>query len=192
LAALVLLWLFVQLTVRGHGPLKRFAIASAALPLAWPFAHEHDFTLLLFPAVFALRRSDGALRLVAILGTLLVAVDWLGLAQRPGGLPQTIALTVAVSLAIGVLARKPWSAVVVGAIAVAAVIYAGSIAAALPADFHVDHAASVTSVWAAEQHASGIDRLDPVWGSLRAVSLLGCALLWFIVGSTKSESRASA
>jgi hypothetical protein len=202
LTALVLLWLFVQLTVHGHELLKRFAIASAALPLAWPFAHEHDFTLLFFPAVFALRRSDGVLRLVAILGTLLVAVDWLGLAQRPDGLPQTIALTAAAALAILILARRQaWSTLVIGVLAVAAVIYLGGIAAAhplpiwpdaLPANFHVDHAASVTTTWAAEQHASGIDRLDPLWGILRALSLAGCLLLWFIVSSTRSESRASA
>jgi len=198
LAALVLLWLFVQLTVHGHEPLKRFAITSAALPLAWPFAHEHDFTLLFFPAIFALRRSDGTLKLVAILATLLVAVDWLGLAQRPDGLRQTIALTAAAALALVVLARGlPWSKLVIGMLAVAAVIYLGGIAAAhplpiwpdaLPANFHVDHAASVTAVWAAEQHASGIDRLDAFWGTLRAFSLGGCALLWFASSRTRGAT----
>jgi hypothetical protein len=201
LAGLVLLLLFAQLTIHGHEPLERFAIASAALPFAWPFAHEHDFTLLFFPAVFALRRSDGALGLVAILGALFVAVDWLGLAQRPDGLPQTIALTAAAALAIAVLARKqPWSAIVAGAVAVAGIVYLGGVAAAhalpiwpdaLPGNFHVDRAASASAVWATEQHAAGIDRLDPLWGALRGLSLLGCLLLWFVTSSTRDASRSS-
>jgi hypothetical protein len=196
LTALVLLWLAVQLTTRGYGALERFAIASAALPLAWPFAHEHDFALLFFPAVFALRRSGGVLALVAAtVGTLLVAVNWLGLAQRPEARIQTIALTAAAAFAIVILTRRlPWPALGLGACAIAAIVILGSLAAthplpiwpdALPANFRVDHAASVTAVWAAEQHASGIDGVDPLSGALRALSLLGCLLLWITTSRTK-------
>ena len=198
LAAIVLLWLFVQLTLHGHGPLQRFAIASAALPLAWPFAHEHDFTLLFFPALFTLRRSDGALKVVAVAGTLLVAVDWLGLAQRPTALPQTLALTAAATLAIMILIRGlPWPTLAIGLATIAVIICLGGVAAAhplpiwpdaLPANFHIDHAASVTAVWAAEQHAAGIDRLDPLWGALRALSLVGCSLLWFAASNASKIS----
>ncbi len=199
LAALVVLCLIVQLTTRDYGPLERFAIASAALPLAWPFAHEHDLTLLFFPAVFALRRSRGILGIVAVLGTLLVAVDWLGLAQRPDALPQTIALTAAATLAIVILGRKlPWSTLAAGMIAIAAVAYLGGIAAAhplptwpdaLPANFRVDRAASVAAVWAAEQHAAGIDRFDALWASLRALSLAGCGLLWYAASTLRKMPR---
>jgi len=199
LAGVVVVCVILQLATGDRSSLERFAIASAALPLAWPFAHEHDFTLLFFPAVFALRRSGGALKIIAALGTLLVAVDWLGLAQRPDALPQTIALTAAATLALVILGRRlPWLTLAVGVLAVAGVVYFGGIAAAhplpiwpdaLPADFHVDRAASVTAVWAAEQHAAGIDRLDQVSGGLRGLSLVGCLFLWLVVSGTRSTSR---
>jgi len=189
LAALVLLRLFVQLTFHGRDDARRFAIASAALPLAWPFAHEHDLTLLFFPALFALRRSEGVVRIIAVAGALLVAVDWLGLAQRPDGLRQTLALTAAATLAMVILIRGlPWPTIAVGLMTIAAIVCLREVAAAhplpiwpdaLPANFHMDHAASATMVWAAEQHAAGIDRLDSIWATLRALSLAGCSFLWF-------------
>ena len=198
LAAIALLWLFVQLAFHGRGPLQRFAIASAALPLAWPFAHEHGFTLLFFPALSALRRSDGALRVIAVAGTLLVAVDWLGLAQRPTALPQTLALTAAATLAIVMLGRGlPWPTLGIGLGTIAVVIFLGGVAAAHPlpiwrdalsANFHIDHAASVTMVWVTEQHLAGIDRLEAVWGALRALSLFGCLLLWYATSRFKGAS----
>jgi hypothetical protein len=199
LTGLVVLGLVLQLAIGERTSLERFAIASAALPLAWPFAHEHDFTLLFFPALFALRRSSGALKIVAVLGTLLVAVDWLGLAQRPDALPQTIALTAAATLALVILGRKlTWSTLVLGMLAIGAVVYLGGMAAAhplpiwpdaLPANFQLDHTVSVTALWAAEQHAAGIDRLEPLWGALRALSLAGCVLVWLAVSATTRDPR---
>jgi hypothetical protein len=43
-------------------------------------------------------------------------------------------------------------------------------------------------VWFLEQHASGIDRLDPWLGLLRALSLLGCALVWYSIAARNSNA----
>jgi hypothetical protein len=44
-------------------------------------------------------------------------------------------------------------------------------------DFHASSSASVAQVWFAEQQRSGLLAVSPVWAALRALSLLGCALL---------------
>ncbi len=42
---------------RSYSATDRVAIACATLPLVVPFAHEHDLTIVLFPAILVLRRA---------------------------------------------------------------------------------------------------------------------------------------
>ncbi|MFZ1124817.1 MAG: glycosyltransferase 87 family protein, partial [Candidatus Baltobacteraceae bacterium] len=105
LAALALLLVTLQCATRRYDPVARVAVASAALPLALPFAHEHDFAVAFLPAVLCLRASSGARWQAAAFATLAAGVDWLGLAQRPSGVAATALLTLAAALALAVLAR---------------------------------------------------------------------------------------
>jgi hypothetical protein len=183
-AALVAL----QCATRRYGPLERVALAGAALPLALPFAHEHDFALAFLPAVLCLRTSTGTRWIAAACATLAVGVDWLGLAQRPTGVAATALFTLAAALALAVLARGPLRPYHFAPVAAAAlVLTAGGWAArhpvptwpqALPLDFHVPATLGAAATWHLEQVASGIATLDPAWGLLRLASLLGCAGLW--------------
>jgi hypothetical protein len=171
-----------------YAPNDRLALACAALPLALPFAHEHDFTIAFLPAVVAVRRARGGAWILAAVALLGVGVDWLGLAQRPTGAAQIVALDVAAALALVVLARdrlRPYHAFPL-AVALAAA-FAGAVAAhdplatwpdALGAGFRAPLALGAPAVWHLEQLRSGIGRLDPLWGALRLASLASCALVW--------------
>jgi hypothetical protein len=180
----------VQTASGRYSPLERLALACAALPLALPFAHEHDFTIAFLPALLAVRRARGTAWVLAAIATLAVSVDWLGLAQRPSGIAQAVILAIAGACALAVLARERLRvrhAIPLGM--AAAVALAGALAArhplptwpsALPAGFHVPPTLPAPVVWHAEQVLSGVAGLDPVWGALRLASLLGCALLWAV------------
>jgi hypothetical protein len=209
----------LQLASRRYDPVAGSALACAALPLALPFSHEADLAIVFFPALLCLRRARGALRWVAIAGTLLVAVDWLDLAQRTTPLPTLIALALCAALgaiALATLSRAPlrppssshrrFGGVSVTAFAVvplasvAIVALTGLLVArhpmpvwpdALPAGFHATARGerSSANVWALEQRASGLAVADPVWGALRLASLSGCALLWFAGSLTLNGRR---
>lgn len=200
--------LVVQCRSARYAPDDRLALACAAWPLALPFAHEHDFTIAFLPAVLAVRRARGAAWLVAALGTLAVAVDWLGLAQRPEGTAETMLLTLAAALALTALAREPLRARhAVPALAALIVVPLVSLVArghhlptwpdALPLGFHLPPTLPAAVVWRAEQLRAGIGSLDPVLGGLRLVSLAGCGLLWaacsrvFAAGATTAERRSA-
>lgn len=190
LALAVVALLCAQFISRRYDPNSRLALASAALPLALPFAHEHDLAIAFFPAILALRRAHGAAWVVAACAALLVGVDWLGLAQRPGAVMQPALLALAGALALIALARdrlRPYHFAPLG-IAVA-VALAGLLAATrplatwpygLPAGFHAAGTVPAAVVWHAEQILSGVATLDPASGVLRLCSLAGCALLWLV------------
>ncbi len=199
-ALAVLAVLARQCWSRRFNGVERYALAAAALPLAWPFAHEHDFALVFFPAVLTVRRANDRIAPLAALGALLIAVDWLGFAQRPLAGVQMLLLAIAAGLAMALL-RPPASAAnfvfartVLGVFSL--LLFAASKLArdhplpiwpdALPAAFTVNAHLPIAAVWALEQHASGIDALDPVWGALRALSLAGCAVLWYAASRTLS------
>jgi len=186
----------LQFASRRYDGVERFAILSAALPLTWTFAHEHDLALALFPALLCFRRRSGTAWLIGALGTMLVAVDWLGFAQRPSGLAQSMLLASSAMLAIAVLGSERISTLrfapaAIVALAAAFIASTAAIGAssrahllsiwpnALPAMFTAPLSLSAPQVWALEQHVSGIDTLDPWLGFLRGLSLLGCALLWY-------------
>ncbi len=190
-----------QCLSRRYGPDGRLGLACAALPLAWPFAHEHDLTLVFLPALLTLRRASGRTWALAAVATVAVAVDWLGLAQRPTGVTETFLLTLAAALAIVVLARRPLrpyhATPVLASIAVLPAALAGRAHPlptwpdALPAGFHVAHGLSAPAVWHLEQFASGIGALGVTWGWLRLVSLAGCAVLWGAAALALRKPRAT-
>jgi hypothetical protein len=198
-AGVAVVLIVIQCLSKRYAPDTRLALACAALPLAWPFAHEHDLTIAFLPAVVALRRASGAVWVVAACAALAVAVDWLGLVQRPGGAMESFFLAVAAALAFGALARgplRPYHAVpVLAAAAVPAVAFLVRGHAlptwpdALPAGFTLPPALTAPEVWHLEQIASGIGRLDPVWGLLRLAPLAGCALLWAAASVASNERR---
>jgi hypothetical protein len=198
-ALVSLILVVVQCRSRRYAPDARLALACAALPLAWPFAHEHDLTLAFLPAVFALRRATGRAWVIAALATLAIATDWLGLAQRPTGSIETLFLTLAAALGLTVLARGPLRlhhalpALACGAVAAAAAVARAhplpTWPDALPAGFTVARTVPAPAVWHLEQLASGIGGLDPVWGLLRLASLGGCAVLWAAASVALAQPR---
>jgi len=179
----------LQCTRGRYAPNARLGLACAALPLALPFAHEHDFTIAFLPAILVVRAARGTTWLTGVCAALLVGTDWLGLAQRPDGIAATALLTFAAALGFAALARGPLRPYHVAPAAFALIVAGtGAIVAAhslptwpdgLGANFHVPATLPAPVVWRLEQVRSGITALDPAWGALRLASLTGCALLWF-------------
>jgi hypothetical protein len=202
IAAVAAVLVALQCASRRYDPVARVAVASAALPLALPFAHEHDFAVTFLPAVLCLRATSGARWLAAAGATLAAGIDWLGLAQRPTGVAATALLTLAAALAIAVLARGPLRPIHLAPAAAAALVAgAGRWAAAhplptwpdaLPAGFHVPAGLGPAATWHLEQVASGIAALDPTWGVLRLGSLLGCAGLWAVASFALAQRDVAA
>ncbi|MBV8066623.1 MAG: hypothetical protein JO113_01500, partial [Candidatus Eremiobacteraeota bacterium] len=69
----------LALAVVVRNSFARFAGFSALVPFVSTFFHEHDLVVAFAAAVWCALRTSGATRIVALVGTLLVAVDWLGL-----------------------------------------------------------------------------------------------------------------
>ncbi|MBV8491280.1 MAG: hypothetical protein JO199_12190 [Candidatus Eremiobacteraeota bacterium] len=181
------------LCARVREPFARFAACSALVPFVSTFFHEHDL-IVAFPAVvFCAVRARGAARGIALFATLLVAVDWAGLAQRPTGIAQSACLAVAAALAFVAFG---WDAEGLRALAVPVLCGAALFAAAafvavqhpMPVwPTHLDAFTplpgdSAAAVWSEEQTASGLLAVVPVWAALRALPLLGCACLAALPG----------
>ena len=170
------------------GPVEATALACAALPLIIPFFHEHDFAIELFPAIVLAVRARGVALLLAAVGTLFAATDWLGLSQRANGQWQLVAFVIALGLAFVALSGETRNRMTfVPAIGVALLLLALApfaqqhIAPTWP-DFLTEYwkapiGWSVADVWHAEQVASGLEAREPAWSLLRAFPLLGCTLL---------------
>lgn len=185
----------IAIALRVHDPFARFAAFAALAPFVASFFHEHDLVVAYPAAVWCALRLRGRLRVVALAGTLCVAIDWLGLAQRPTGIAQSALLALAALTAFIALNDE---VELRGALAVAAA-FAGLFAAAawfgtrFPAPvwptalgaFHAPAGASIAVVWWAEQRASGLLAEVPAWALLRSLSLLGCVLLAYAIGAAK-------
>jgi hypothetical protein len=181
----------VALAFRVSGAFARFAAFSALAPFVAGFFHEHDLIVAYAAAVWCALRTRGVERIVALAGTVLVAVDWLGLAQRPSGFAQSALLAVAVAAAFAALGERAdlrgAAAVTVcaGALfAIAAIAAAHAPAPVWPdalGSFHAPAAMPIAAVWAAEQRATGLFAPVPVWALLRSLSLLGCGLLAYAI-----------
>jgi hypothetical protein len=191
-----------QMIPGRYDPADRLTLACAALPLALPFSHEHDFTLALLPAVVVTRRARGVAWVLGAFASVAIAVDWLGLAQRPNALATSTLLAVATALALAASARERLAPLHFLPLLVApATLLAGTYAAGhrlptwpdhLSLQFHVAADAPAAVVWQAEQIGSGVGGLDPAWAFLRALSLAGCALLWGVGSAVLLTSRQTA
>jgi len=90
---------------RGYAGTAKLALLCALLPFAVPFFHEHDLVVVFFPAALCMFATAGSLRALSSVGTLLVAIDWLGIAQRPSGTLQSLLLAAAALSALAINAR---------------------------------------------------------------------------------------
>ncbi|HTA38438.1 MAG TPA: hypothetical protein VK760_05155, partial [Candidatus Acidoferrales bacterium] len=168
-------------------PFERFAAAAALVPLVAGFFHEHDLIVAFPAAAWCAFNARGSTRILATIGTLFVAIDWLGLAQRPTGMLQSALLAAAVLCTVVALTDVKEARALLGAgLSVVALLgTAAWLGSTHPAPvwpdalggFHAAATLSAAAVWNAEQHVTGLDAREPVWALLRALSLLGCALL---------------
>jgi hypothetical protein len=175
----------VAVTVRDS--FARFAAFSALVPFVSGFFHEHDFVVAFAPSLWCAVRSSGAARAMALAGTLLAGFDWLGLAQRPSGVAQCGLLAAAALAAFTALGRRldlrQSASVGIGVAVAIGAAYFIAVRNPVPVwpdtlgAFHAPLTTGVASIWLAEQRAAGLTAAVPAWGILRAMSLLGCALL---------------
>jgi hypothetical protein len=195
-AALVACLALIRKTQRAE---ERIAVACCALPLILPFFHEHDFTIALFPSfLLALRARGFALGLGAA-GTTFVSIDWLGLGQRPTGIPQSLAVALLAALGFALLARAQGRASLAG-LAVCLVAFPIAAAAlfhpvpiwpdALPKGFFPPAGLDASTIWHAEQTASGLEHQTPFWAFLKLCTLCGCGLLWTALAGLIIERNA--
>ncbi len=189
----------VLIAARTHENFARFAAFSALVPFVAGFVHEHDLLVAYAAAAWCALRTRGTTRALALAGTLLVAVDWLGLAQRPTGILQSALLALAALLGFATLGetrelRTQW----IAAAAVALLFGAGAlIGARHPAPvwpdalaaFSAPPAAGAAQVWLDEQRASGLFAAVPAWALLRALSLAGCAMLAYAIYRRPTSDR---
>ncbi|HEY0395890.1 MAG TPA: glycosyltransferase 87 family protein [Candidatus Elarobacter sp.] len=196
----------VAVAVRARlGALDGTLLGIAALPLAVPFFHEHDFIVEILPLCILAVRAQGTARALGALALILIGVDWLGLAQRVDAVPQILLLGTAVAFAFVVLGGTPRAtradaAPFAALLALACVAVPLAVAhpaptwpEALPSGYRAPAAADASAVWADEQRAAGLDVRQPAWGALRALPLIGCVVLGVaIVRCRRSGNRRTA
>jgi hypothetical protein len=186
-SALIALVLGVIAIRRIPEPVARVGIAVCVLPFVVPFFHEHDFILLLLPALYCAIHARGTTLAFAALASTLCGVDWLGLGQRPNAEVQSIVLSIACALGFALLAkmrREAFAGLIVPfvVIAISLIAHVHPVPIwpdALPANWHGPTGASVSTLWGLEQRAAGLETQDPVWAFLRLLSLVSDALLGF-------------
>jgi hypothetical protein len=169
----------------------RFAALSALIPFVASFVHEHDLLVAYAAAVWGAQRTNGSVRIAALAGTLLVATDWLGLAQRPSGVVQSALLAVAAFAAFVALGEAGLTRGTLTVAAAFAVLFAAMswLGVTHPAPiwpdalgaYHAPASATAAAVWSAEQRQSGLLAQVPAWALLRSLSLGGCALLAYAI-----------
>lgn len=190
LVALAAIAVTIVVTVRARLDAQDGTLlALAALPLAIPFFHEHDFIIELIPLLVLALSARGGARLFAGVASVFVFVDWFGLAQREGAQVQIIAFGFAVACAFLSLGAGPRilrhelvplaTLLVLAAIAVP---FAQRAPApvwpdALPDGYRAPAQADASAVWADEQRVAGLDAAVPTWAALRAIPLAGCMFI---------------
>jgi hypothetical protein len=208
LVALVAIAVTVVVTVRARLDAQDGTLlALAALPLAIPFFHEHDFIIELIPLLVLALCARGTARVLAGVASILVFVDWFGLAQREGAQVQIIAFGFAVacafvSLGTGprILRRELVPLATLLVLAAIAIPFAQRAPApvwpdALPEAYRAPAQADASAVWADEQRVAGLDAAVPTWGALRALPLAGCIFIGVAVvlrGRRRSNAESAA
>jgi hypothetical protein len=188
----------VALAYRVRDRFARFAAFSAMAPFVLSFFHEHDFVVAYAAALWCALRTKGRLRAIALAGTLFAGIDWLGLAQRPTGITQSLLLAIAAAAAFLAFEGRDVRTTSV-ALAAVALVFAGTALLAnqhpVPiwpdalGSFHAPAGATAAQVWQQEQRASGLLAAVPGWSLLRSLSLLGCAFLAFAICRHSSYCR---
>jgi hypothetical protein len=191
IATLAAIGAAAAIAFRVRDRFARLAAFATLIPFVAGFFHEHDLVATYIAAGWCALRTRGVSRAIALAGTLLVAIDWLGLAQRPTGIVQSTLLALAAFCAFAALDNEFEIGKMSAAAAPLALLYAGAawIAARRPApvwpdslaNFHAPAQATISAVWLAEQRAAGLLTAVPAWAFLRSLSLLGCALLAYAI-----------
>ena len=165
-------------------PLRKLAVTFALLPFAVPFFHEHDFVVLVLPALLCLLCDDHPLWPVAAAGTALVAVDWLGAAQRPEAFAQQLLLAVSMLAALYALPDVPLRRMIPAVLVLPLLLAAHALSVHAPAPVWPDAmhgvpalTGRVAAIWHDELQRTGQFAAQPLWAALRSLTLLGCALL---------------
>ena len=197
--ALAAVALAVAIAKRTPDAFARFAAFAALTPFVSGFWHEHDLVMAFPAAMWCALRCAPSRRAIALIGTLLVAIDWFGFAQRPGAIAQTALLAIAAWCAFNALRSSTldlpvgYASAAVAALFVAAAVLA--VADPAPVWPNAMHAiglppnAPIAQEWSAQQEATGLDRPVATWALLRALSLAGCALLAYATGSRSAYYR---
>lgn len=200
LIAFVALLLLIAAIVRTRAnEVESCAMACALLPFVSPFLHEHDLVVLFLPAIYCVYRARGPAWIAGAVGMVIVAIDWLAFTQGPLGGAYSFLVAIIAALEIAAVAESiPWR-LRLAPFAVAVIVAIFWIfgprtptplwPSGLPAHFRVDPAASVSSVWEAEQKASGLERVDPVASAARTITLAGCALVFLSLVMTAAAQR---
>ena len=177
------LWLAVMRAAYEQ-PLWKLAISCALLPFVAPFFHEHDFLVLLLPAVLCAILARGRMWTIAACGTALAGVDWLGLAQRPDGVLQSVLLLAALLCGLHALSERSARTLILPAFVLLAVFGAGLLAGHHPAPIWPDamrggpaRTGSTAVIWHDELARTGEFASNPVWAFLRSLTLSGAGLL---------------
>jgi hypothetical protein len=165
----------------------RFAAFSTLTPFVATFFHQHDLVSAYPAAIWCALRTRGSIRVIALLGTVLVAIDWLGLAQRPNAVAQSALLACAAIAAFAAIGERieAGGALLATAALAALFVAATSLAVAHPVPvwpyhlgaFHPPASWPIATVWQREQQRNGLQAAVPAWSLLRILSLSGCALL---------------
>jgi len=189
----------VLIAIAVRGRFARFAAFSALVPFVAAFVHEHDLVVAAAAAPWCALRTRGATRAIALTGTLLLCVDWLGLAQRPSAAVQSALLLFAALAAFASLGetRELRAGAVIGAVVACALAAAVWLAYGHPApiwpdalgSFQAPNGASAAAIWSQEQRATGLFAVNPAWAALRSAPLLGCALLAYAIYRRPSRCR---
>ncbi len=176
----------------------RLAISCALLPFALPFFHEHDFVVALVPILMCLCAAPRRIWAIAAAATVLVAVDWLGLAQRPDGIVQSALLLVALLAAMFALSDQPLGLHRFALLAALLLIPASMLAHHFPAPIWPDALpAQVTWIrptlsdaWHAQLQAARELSPQPLWAALRLMTLIGTGLLaWCSIKTADYSAR---
>ncbi|MDQ6929494.1 MAG: glycosyltransferase 87 family protein, partial [Candidatus Eremiobacteraeota bacterium] len=178
-------------------PLWKLAACCALLPFAVPFFHEHDFVVLLLPALLCVTVAEGRAWSVAAAGTLLCAIDWLGLAQRPEGLLQSALLSLAALAAIFALVEVQPQRLIGAACVFVTLVIAGAIAGHMPAPIWPDAMTGSISlsgpaahIWHRELAQTGQFAINPFWALLRSFTLAGAAALaWATISTARRRDQ---
>ncbi len=185
-AAFVAVAAAIAIALRVRDRFARFAAFAALSPFVASFFHEHDLVVAFAAMGWAALRTRGLARRIALAGTLLVCVDWLGLAQRPTGIAQSALLAFAALCAFLAMGEEDGVSAMPAALAAALLFaLAAWVGAHHPmpvwpdalGGYRAPAKSAIAGVWADEQRAAGLHAAVPAWALLRTLSLLGCALL---------------